>query len=108
MKIYRQLAFAYALAAAAANAAQVAVVGPGGGGDIECILASRHDPARLMAGCDVGGFYFSADFGRHWEIRNVGLGCPGVQTIAEHPIESNRLAIGGHSGILFSNDLGLH
>lgn len=100
--------FSFALAAASAAAAQIAVVGPGGGGDIECVLASRHDPSRLFAGCDVGGFYFSSDFGRHWEIRNVGLGCPGVQTIAEHPKDPNRLAIGGHAGILLSADLGLH
>lgn len=99
---------AIALAAASAGAAQIAVVGPGGGGDIECVLASRHDPSRLFAGCDVGGFYFSSDFGRHWEIRNVGLGSPGVQTIAEHPKNPNRLAIGGHAGVLLSDDLGLN
>ena len=102
------LTVAIALATASAAAARIAVVGPGGGGDIECVLASRHDPSRLFAGCDVGGFYFSSDFGRHWEIRNVGLGCPGVQTIAEHPKDPNRLAIGGHAGILLSDDLGLH
>ena len=102
------LTVAIALATASAAAARIAVVGPGGGGDIECVLASRHDPSRLFAGCDVGGFYFSSDFGRHWEIRNVGLGCPGVQTIAEHPKDPNRLAIGGHAGILLSDDLGLN
>ena len=102
------LTVAIALAAASAAAARIAVVGPGGGGDIECVLASRHVPGRLFAGCDVGGFYFSADSGRRWEIRNVGLGCPGVQTIAEHPTDPSRLAIGGHAGILFSADLGLH
>jgi len=102
------LTVAIALAAASAAAARIAVVGPGGGGDIECVLASRHDPSRLFAGCDVGGFYFSADSGRRWEIRNVGLGCPGVQTIVEHPKDPNRLAIGGHAGILLSDDLGLN
>ena len=102
------LTVAIALATASAAAARIAVVGPGGGGDIECVIASRHDSARILAGCDVGGFYFSSDFGRHWEIRNVGLGCPGVQTIAEHPKDPNRLAIGGHAGILLSDDLGLH
>ena len=108
MKGCGHLTLAIALAAASAAAARIAVVGPGGGGDIECVLASRHDPSRLFAGCDVGGFYFSSDFGRHWEIRNVGLGSPGVQTIAEHPKNPNRLAIGGHAGILLSDDLGLN
>ena len=102
------LTVAIALATASAAAARIAVVGPGGGGDIECVLASRHDPSRLFAGCDVGGFYFSADSGRSWEIRNIGLGCPGVQTIAEHPTDPSRLAIGGHAGILLSADLGLN
>lgn len=91
----------------AAVSADIRQTGPGGGGFIECVVASRHDAARLLVGCDVGGFYFSSDGGRHYEIRNAGLGDPMVETIAEHPTDSNRLVIGGHGGLYASSDLGL-
>ncbi|MDX9982228.1 MAG: hypothetical protein RBU25_19565, partial [Lentisphaeria bacterium] len=48
-------------------------VGPGGGGWIQSILASRHDPEELLVGCDVGGFYRSTNAGDSYTIHNRGL-----------------------------------
>ncbi len=86
---------------------EIRTVGPGGGGWIESVLPSRHEPQRFFAGCDVGGFYFSPDGGKHWEIRNCGLGNPMVETIAEDPSNPNRLIIGGDGGLYVSDNLGI-
>lgn len=86
----------------------ISFVGPGGGGWIECVCPSRHVSGRLFVGCDVGGFYFSADGGRTYEIRNCGLGDPMVETIAEHPTNPNLLIVGGNGGLYRSEDLGRH
>jgi hypothetical protein len=48
-------------------------LGPGGGGWIESICASRHDLNELFAGCDIGGFYRSTDGGKSYRIYNTGL-----------------------------------
>ena len=48
-------------------------VGPGGGGWIQSIAFDPRDPDVLYVGCDVGGFYFSPDGGRHYELQNRGL-----------------------------------
>jgi len=48
-------------------------LGPGGGGWIQSICAGPHDANELFVGCDVGGFYRSADGGRSYSIRNAGL-----------------------------------
>ena len=85
----------------------IRTIGPGGGGWIECVLPSRHDPKRFFAGCDVGGFYFSPDGGKHWEIRNRGLGNPMVETIAEDPSNPSRILIGGDGGLYVSDNMGL-
>lgn len=86
---------------------EIRTFGPGGGGWIESVLPSRHEPQRFFAGCDVGGFYFSPDGGKHWEIRNRGLGNPMVETIAEDPSNPNRLIIGGDGGLYVSDNLGI-
>lgn len=83
--------------------------GPGGGGWLVSELESRHVKDRLFVGCDVGGFYFSEDGGRSYEIRNEGLGSGYyVQCIKEHPKDQNTLVIGTYSGIYKSTDLGKH
>lgn len=81
-------------------------VGPGGGGWIECVCPSRHVKERLLVGCDVGGFYYSDDYGRSYEIRNVGLGDPMVATIAEDPVNPETLIVGGNGGLYRSFDCG--
>ena len=86
----------------------ISFVGPGGGGWIECVCPSRHVSERLFVGCDVGGFYFSADGGRTYEIRNCGLGDPMVATIAEHPVDPKVLIVGGNGGLYRSFDEGRH
>ena len=48
-------------------------VGPGGGGWIQSITWDPIDAETLHVGCDVGGYYFSADAGQHYETRNAGL-----------------------------------
>ena len=80
--------------------------GPGGGGWIETVCPSRHDDHRILVGCDVGGFYFSSDGGRSYEIRNRGLGDPMVETIAEHPTDPSVLIVGGNGGLYKSEDVG--
>lgn len=51
----------------------ISFVGPGGGGWIECVCPSRHVSGRLFVGCDVGGFYFSADEGRAYTAQSPDL-----------------------------------
>lgn len=79
--------------------------GPGGGGWIETVCPSRHDDHRILVGCDVGGFYFSSDGGRSYEIRNRGLGDPMVETIAEHPTDPSVLIVGGNGGLYKSENV---
>ena len=43
-------------------------VGMGGGGGMFAAASSPHDPNLLFVSCDMGGFYRSADGGRHWQM----------------------------------------
>ncbi|MCX7597502.1 MAG: glycoside hydrolase, partial [Armatimonadetes bacterium] len=81
-------------------------VGPGGGGWIEAIACDPKDPNVLYVGCDVGGFYFSADGGLHYEIRNAGLRNPFVEAIAVCPADSQLILLGTEGGIFRSTDQG--
>ena len=87
---------------------EVRGIGPGGGGWLECTVASRHSPGRILVGCDVGGFYLSEDGGRTYEIRNRGLHNFFVEAIAEHPRNPDLLLLGGHDGVYRSTDRGAH
>lgn len=81
-------------------------VGPGGGGWIEAIACDPKDPNVLFVGCDVGGFYFSADGGLHYEIRNTGLRNPFVEAIAPCPADSRLILLGTEGGIFRTTDQG--
>jgi len=89
-------------------ACEVRSVGPGGGGYLIEICASRHHPERVYIGCDVGGFYRSDDLGRHYRILNSGLETLWVNEIAEHPSDPETLLIGTKGGLYKSTDGGLH
>ncbi len=81
-------------------------IGPGGGGRITCLLASRHDCNRFFAGCDVGGFYRSDDGGQSYSIHNKGLEDYFISSIVEHPVDPNILYIGCKSGVYKSTNGG--
>lgn len=81
-------------------------VGPGGGGWIQSLCWSRFDTNRLFVGCDVGGFYYSEDAGRHYEMRNRGLRNMFIETIAEHPTNPDVLFLGSPGGIYKTCDRG--
>lgn len=87
---------------------EVRTVGPGGGGYLIEICASRHHPDRVYVGCDVGGFYRSDDLGGHYRILNAGLETLFVNEIAEHPTDPETLLIGTKGGLFKSVDGGLH
>ena len=81
-------------------------LGPGGGGWIQSICAGPHDANELFVGCDVGGFYRSADGGRSYSIRNAGLQDYWVECIAPHPRDANVIYLGCESGVYKSSDRG--
>lgn len=89
-------------------ACEMWTVGPGGGGYLIEICASRHHPERVYVGCDVGGFYRSDDLGRHYRILNSGLETLYVNEIVEHPTEPETLLVGTKGGLYKSTDGGLH
>ena len=60
---------AAALPLLAGNGVEWKNVGPGGGGWIQSMLASRHGPNTFYVGCDTGGFYRSDDGGKSWGRR---------------------------------------
>lgn len=82
--------------------------GPGGGGWIQSIVWDPHDKNILYVGGDVGGFYYSADAGRTYQIRNQGLHDYFLEAIAVHPADSNIILLGTESGIHRTTDRGLH
>jgi photosystem II stability/assembly factor-like uncharacterized protein len=82
------------------------MVGPGGGGFVQSILASRHKPHDLFVGGDVEGFFHSKDGGKTYAILNKGLRDYWFDAILEHPTDPNILYIGGKSGIYKSTDRG--
>lgn len=82
------------------------LAGPGGGGWIQSIAWDPFDKNLLYVGCDVGGFYFSSDAGRSYEIRNQGLRDYFVESIAVHPKDSRIILLGTESGIHRTTDRG--
>jgi len=83
-------------------------VGPGGGGWIQSMLASRHSREAFFVGCDVGGFYRSDDGGRSYKIHNTGLEDYFIEALAEHPSSPDILYAGAKSGVYKSIDGGRH
>ena len=81
-------------------------VGPGGGGWIQSMLASRHGSETFFVGCDVGGFYRSDDGGRSYAIHNAGFEDYYVESLAEHPTDPKILYAGCRSGVYKSEDGG--
>lgn len=81
-------------------------VGPGGGGWIQSIKWSSHQADRLYLGCDVGGFYWSDDFGKSWTMSNSGLTCLFIEDIAEHPENPDIIFLATPGGVMKSVDRG--
>jgi photosystem II stability/assembly factor-like uncharacterized protein len=81
-------------------------IGPGGGGWIQSIACDPANAQILHVGCDVGGYYFSADSGRSYEVRNAGLRDYFIQSIAVHPRRHEVMILGTQSGIHRSTDQG--
>ena len=81
-------------------------VGPGGGGWIQSMLASRHDADTFYVGCDVGGFYRSDDGGKSYAIHNTGFEDYFIESLAEHPGNARILYAGCKSGVYKSTDGG--
>ncbi len=81
-------------------------IGPGGGGWIQSICASPHDAGELFVGCDVGGFYRSADGGQSYTIHNEGLRDYWVECIVPHPTDPNVAYLGCESGVYKSTGRG--
>ena len=81
-------------------------LGPGGGGWIQSICASPHNGDELFVGCDVGGFYHSADGGGSYRIWNMGLEDYFVECIVPHPHDLQVIYLGCQSGVYKSTDRG--
>ena len=81
-------------------------IGPGGGGWIQSMLASRHGSNTFFVGCDVGGFYRSDDGGAIYTIHNAGFEDYFVECLAEHPTDPRTLYAGCRSGVYKSTDGG--
>lgn len=93
--------------ALAAQAVEWKNVGPGGGGWIQSMLASRHGDDTFFVGCDVGGFYRSDDGGVSYAIHNAGLEDYFIECLAEHPVDPKTLYAGVKGGVYKSVDGGL-
>ncbi len=74
-------------------------VGPGGGGWMQSLCASKYDPQRFIVGSDIGGFFYSEDGGKSYEPRNKGLKHFFIETVVEHPTNENVIFIGSYGGI---------
>jgi photosystem II stability/assembly factor-like uncharacterized protein len=83
------------------------VAGPGGGGWIQSIAFDQRTPDILYVGCDVGGFYFSTNAGRSYELRNRGLRDYFVEAIAVHPRDSRIILLGTQSGVHLTTNQGV-
>ena len=96
-----------ALRLLAGDAVEWKNVGPGGGGWIQSMLASRHGSDTFYVGCDVGGFYRSDDGGTSYAIRNAGFEDCFIECLAEHPVDPKILYAGLKGGVYKSVDGGL-
>ena len=81
-------------------------VGPGGGGWVQSMLASRHGEDTFFVGCDVGGFYRSDDGGKSYAIHNTGFEDYFIECFAEHPGDPKILYAGLKGGVYKSVDGG--
>ena len=100
------LALLLSLTLTAADGGPWHLVGPGGGGWIQSVAYSPHNPRTLFVGCDVGGFYRSDDAGASWRIQNSGLRDPFVQAIVPHPTKPETIYLATLSGPHRSDDGG--
>ncbi|HNX34236.1 MAG TPA: hypothetical protein PKM57_06385 [Kiritimatiellia bacterium] len=99
--------FASGLGAADAPEVPWRNVGPGGGGWIQSMLASRHGQNVFFVGCDVGGFYRSEDGGTSYAVHNEGFEDYFIECLAEHPADPKIIYAGCKSGVYKSADGGL-
>jgi photosystem II stability/assembly factor-like uncharacterized protein len=104
--MFRATALSVLCTLAALAAPEWRNIGPGGGGWIQSIQASRHDVNGLLVGCDVGGFYRSTNAGESYTIHNRGLEDYYVECIVEHPYKPGILYLGCLSGVYKSTDAG--
>ena len=81
-------------------------IGPGGGGWVQSMTASRYDAERLWVGSDVAGVFRSDDGGRSYVTCNEGNENLFIECIAEHPENPDLLLIGTFGGIYKSTDRG--
>lgn len=90
-----------------------------GGGYVQCLAVSPHDPNLVLAGIDVGGIARSTDGGRSWRMVNAGLKDEFDHSIADIAFAPSRpewvyLAAGKSSDdsyegrLFFSDDGGRH
>ncbi|MEI7729806.1 MAG: hypothetical protein WCO56_09550 [Verrucomicrobiota bacterium] len=82
------------------------LAGPSGGGWIQSMTFDPQQPDTLYVGCDVGGFYFSTNAGRTFEIRNRGLRDYFVEAISVHPRDRRIILLGTESGLHRTADQG--
>ena len=81
-------------------------IGPGGGGWVQSMTASRYAAERLWVGSDVAGVFRSEDGGRHYTTCNEGNENLFVECIAEHPKNPDLVLIGTFGGIYKTTDGG--
>ena len=75
------------------QASQWVNIGPGGGGWVQSMAASRYAAERLWVGSDVAGVFRSENGGRNYELCNEGNENLFVECIAEHPKNPDLLLI---------------
>jgi len=80
--------------------------GPGGGGWIQSLAYSPHEPQTRLIGCDVGGFYRSDDGGKAYRIQNAGLRDRYLEAIVPDPVNPRRIYVATLSGVHRSDDGG--
>ncbi|MBI4979695.1 MAG: hypothetical protein HZC28_19615 [Spirochaetes bacterium] len=81
-------------------------IGPGGGGWVQSILASRHEERTVFVGGDVGGVYKSLDGGGTYATYNDGLEDYYVECMAEHPKNPSIVYAGCQYGVYKSDNGG--
>ncbi len=79
---------------------------PGGGGQIQAIVADPHTKSRLYWCSDMEGIYRSDDLGERWDYLGVGLPMSNTMTLLVDENDPQRLYAGQHLGISVSADGG--